>query len=267
MNNEIDNFNNNFNDEISDIAFVLKESCCTATKFNKDKYYRLSVDAIALKNIATNEIIENEHISINKKVKETKEYFKMFKSKSIVRLKVRKEKTSDNLYIRFLLEDIVDSDYKDDDLNIILEKYLEPVYYKDDEFGDFKLDKSINSFQKNIYWLDNDISILFDNIDEETNKRSINIIRKIFADKKYIDKKLKKYAAENMLEDANSWNDDADKPHINEEEFAKLITLESISIQGYEYNITFYFDDGDIFFGHSIIVESDSNFNFTDAYI
>ena len=68
-----------------------------------------------------------------------------------------------------------------------------------------------------------------------------------------------------MLEDANSWNDDADKPHINKEEFKKLITLTSITI--YEDIIIFYFDDGDIFWNHAIVVESDCHFNFTDVHI
>lgn len=203
---------------------------------------------------------------IVKEIEDTEHYFQIFRDKTIVRLKVRKEKNSDGFYIRFLLEDIIDTDYKDNDLNIILEKYLEPVYYKDKELGDFELDKSINSFEKNMSWINNsDISVSFDDIDEEYNKNSIDIIKKIFADKKDIDKRVKEYAAENLLEDANSWNDDADKPNIDKEEFAKLISLTSITI--YEDNITFWFDDGDIFWGHSIVVESDSDFNFEDAHI
>ena len=69
-----------------------------------------------------------------------------------------------------------------------------------------------------------------------------------------------------MLEDANSWNDDDDKPHINKEDFVKLITLTSINII-YEDNITFYFDDGDIFSRHVIAVDSDYDFNFAEPYI
>ena len=265
MSKEIDNFNSNFDDGILDMAFVLKESCLGAGKVNKDKYYTLHIYAMALKNIASNEIIENDNILIQKKVKETKDYFQTLKSKSIARLKVRKEKNTNDLYMRFLLEDIIDTDYKDNDLNIILEKYSEAVYYKDEELGDFELDKSIDMFSKNIAWNDNNISISFENIDEESNKNSIDIIKKIFANKKDIDKKLKEYIAENMLEDANRWNDDADKPHINKEDFAKLITLTSITIC--EDILTFWFDDGDIFWGHSIVVDSDYDFNFTKPYI
>ena len=264
MSKEIENFNSNFDDEIFDIAFVLKKQNLSAGK-SKGKYYTLLVSAIAYKNIITNEIIENENLLIVKEIEDTNHYFQIFRNKTIVRLKVRKEKDSSDLYIRFLLEDVVDNDYKDDDLNIILEKYSRPDYYKDEELGDFEFDKSIDMFSKNIEWNDDNISVLFKNIDKEVNKKSADIIKKIFANKKDVDKKLKDYISENMLEDANSWNDD-DKPHISKEEFIKLITLTSITII-YENNITFYFDDGDIFSGHVIAVDSDYDFNFAEPYI
>ncbi len=265
MSKEIENFNSNFDDEILDIVFVLKKQNLSAGK-SKGKYYTLLVSAIAYKNIITNEIIENENLLIVKEIEDTKHYFQIFRNKTIVRLKVRKEKDSSGLYIRFLLEDIIDTNYKDNDLNIILEEYSKPVYYKDEELGDFELDKSINMFNKNIEWDNNNISISFENIDEEVNKKSVDIIRKIFASKKDIEKKLKDYISENLIEDANSWNDDDDKPNISKEEFVKLITLTSINII-YEDNITFYFDDGDIFSGHVIAVDSDYDFNFAEPYI
>ncbi|MEI0799504.1 DUF2262 domain-containing protein [Brachyspira intermedia] len=265
MSKEIENFNSNFDDEILDIVFVLKKQNLSAGK-SKGKYYTLLVSAIAYKNIITNEIIENENLLIVKEIEDTKHYFQIFRNKTIVRLKVRKEKDSSGLYIRFLLEDIIDTNYKDNDLNIILEEYSKPVYYKDEELGDFELDKSINMFNKNIEWDNNNISISFENIDEEVNKKSVDIIKKIFANKKDIEKKLKDYISENLIEDANSWNDDDDKPNISKEEFVKLITLTSINII-YEDNITFYFDDGDIFSGHVIAVDSDYDFNFAEPYI
>ncbi|MEI0699152.1 DUF2262 domain-containing protein [Brachyspira intermedia] len=264
MSKEIENFNSNFDDEILDIVFVLKKQNLSAGK-SKGKYYTLLVSAIAYKNIITNEIIENENLLIVKEIEDTKHYFQIFRNKTIVRLKVRKEKDSSGLYIRFLLEDIIDTNYKDNDLNIILEEYSKPVYYKDEELGDFELDKSINMFNKNIEWDNNNISISFENIDEEVNKKSVDIIKKIFANKKDIDKKLKEYITENMLEDANNWNDDAEKPHINKEDFSKLIALTSITIC--EDIITFWFDDGDIFSGHVIAVDSDYDFNFAEPYI
>ncbi|TVL71509.1 hypothetical protein A9X77_04385 [Brachyspira hyodysenteriae] len=248
MDKEIEDFNKDFDDEIFEMAFVLKRSCCKYNKIPWDKYYTLFVSAIALKNIAANVIIENTHIIIHKKVKEPEEYLKILKDESIVKLKVRKEKDPDDFYINFLLEDIVDNNYKDDDLNIILEKYSEIIYYKDEELGDFVLNKDINSFKKEMAWINNNILIFFDNIDEEFNKQSVDIIKKIFANKKDIDRRLKECAAESIF-----------KPHnMEREEFIKSISLTSISIY-YENCITFYFDNVDV---PAILVNSDWDFNF-----
>ena len=187
MSKEIENFNSNFDDEIFDIAFVLKKQNLSAGK-SKGKYYTLLVSAIAYKNIITNEIIENENLLIVKEIEDTNHYFQIFRNKTIVRLKVRKEKDSSDLYIRFLLEDVVDNDYKDDDLNIILEKYSRPVYYKDEELGDFEFDKSIDMFSKNIEWNDDNISVLFKNIDKEVNKKVLISSKKYLLIKKMLTK-------------------------------------------------------------------------------
>ena len=97
-------------------------------------------------------------------------------------------------------------------------------------------------------WTDSNISIFFDNIDEEFNKQSVDIIKKIFSNKKDIDSKLKECAAESIF-----------KPHhIDKEEFKKSISLTSISINS-KNCITFDFDDID---GHTIPVNSDWDFNF-----
>ena len=248
MDKEIEDFNKDFDDEIFDIAFILKRSYCKYGKIPWEKYYTLFVSAIALKNIAANVVLENTHIIIHKKVKEPEKYFKILKDESIVRLKVRKEKDTDDFYINFLLEDIVDNDYKDDDLNIILEKYSEMIYYKNEELGDFELNKDINSFKKDMPWTNNNILIFFDNINEEFNKKSIDIIKKIFANKKDIDRKLKECAAESIFKPNN----------IEKEEFIKSISLTSISID-YKNHITFYFKNS---YGHTIPVNSDWDFNF-----
>ena len=64
MDKEIEDFNKNFDNEIFDMAFVLKRSCWKYNKIPWEKYYTLFVSAIALKNINANVIIENTHIII-----------------------------------------------------------------------------------------------------------------------------------------------------------------------------------------------------------
>ncbi|EHZ4884741.1 DUF2262 domain-containing protein [Campylobacter lari] len=263
---EIKEFNSQFEEEILDIAFILKEYAVGAGKVpNKEKYYQISILAIAYKNFVDNTIVENENITIQKKDNDTKYYFNTFKDKTIVRLKVRKHKDFDNaLYKRFLLVELIENNYEDENLKPILDKYVQPVYYKDEVLGTFELDKGLNTFTNNINWLNNKkVEVVFDNDDNIEN--SIQTARKIFEDKKELDKKVKEYIASQLLEEANSYNEDADKDEIDEKQFAKLLTFESIVIRS--KGIDFYVDDGDVFWGHVIIVESDFGFNFSDAYI
>ncbi|MBT0826700.1 DUF2262 domain-containing protein, partial [Campylobacter lari] len=148
-------------------------------------------------------------------------------------------------------------------LKPILDKYVQPVYYKDEVLGIFELDKGLNTFINNINWVDKKkVEVAFNN---DNIENSIQILRKIFEDKKELDKKVKEYIASQLVEEANSYNEDADKKKINEKQFAKLLTFESISIKS--NGIDFYVDDGDVFWGHVIIVESDFDFNFKDVYI
>ncbi|WP_257913131.1 DUF2262 domain-containing protein [Campylobacter lari] len=262
---EIKEFNSQFEDEILDIAFVLKEYAVGAGKVpNKEKHYKVSILAIAYKNFADNTILENENISIEQKSDDTKYYFDTFKNKTIARLKVRKHKDFDSaLYKRFLLVELIENNYKDEDLKPILDEYIKPVYYKDEVLGIFELDKGLNTFINNINWVDKKkVEVTFNN---DNIENSIQILRKIFEDKKELDKKIKEYIASQLLEEANNYNEDADKDEIDEKQFAKFLTFESIAIRS--KGIDFYVDDGDVFWGHVIIVESDFDFNFKDAYI
>ncbi len=159
---EIKEFNSQFEDEILDIAFVLKEYAVGAGKVpNKEKYYKVSILAIAYKNFADNIVVENENISIEQKSDDTKYYFDTFKNKTIVRLKVRKHKDFDSaLYKRFLLVELIENNYKDEVLGI------------------FELDKGLNTFINNINWVERKLKLLL-----------IMIILKILY--KYLEKYLK----------------------------------------------------------------------------
>ena len=67
-------------------------------------------------------------------------------------------------------------------------------------------------------------------------------------------------AADELLELANDWSQDMDEdgetPTITREQFMERMELESIEIGG-DGSFTFWFGDGDLFYGHSIRVSGD----------
>ncbi|WP_309738293.1 DUF2262 domain-containing protein [Chamaesiphon sp. OTE_20_metabat_361] len=75
----------------------------------------------------------------------------------------------------------------------------------------------------------------------------------------------KEYAAEGLLQIKNeTWLDDNDEDPLTLEQFQQRMTLESIDIDS-DGKVSFYHNDGDLFWGHCILVVMDSENNFTDA--
>lgn len=81
-----------------------------------------------------------------------------------------------------------------------------------------------------------------------------------------LDRQLRAYAAGHMLDTANDWLGDADEEPITAEQFADRITLSELAFRN-DGSIEAYYDDGDIFWGHCIIVRMDKNGNIEDAEI
>ena len=78
--------------------------------------------------------------------------------------------------------------------------------------------------------------------------------------------KIRPYAAAHMLDTANDWLGDADEEPITAEQFADRITLSELAFRN-DGSIEAYYDDGDIFWGHCIIVRMDKNGTVKDAEI
>jgi len=59
---------------------------------------------------------------------------------------------------------------------------------------------------------------------------------------------------------------DGEEPPLTPEQFTPRMTLEALGFYA-EGNVTFYYDDGDLFFGHTIQLRMDAASNFIDADI
>lgn len=73
-----------------------------------------------------------------------------------------------------------------------------------------------------------------------------------------LDRQLRAYAADHMLDTANDWLDNAGEEPITADRFADRITLSGLAFRN-DGSIEAYYDDGDIFWGHCIIVRMDKN--------
>ncbi|MGL5062468.1 MAG: DUF2262 domain-containing protein [Microcoleus sp.] len=80
------------------------------------------------------------------------------------------------------------------------------------------------------------------------------------------DENAKKYAARELLELKNqTWLDENEEP-LTMEKFKSCMILESLVISS-EGDVQFYYNDGDLFWGHYILIAMDSSDLFVDADI
>ena len=73
-----------------------------------------------------------------------------------------------------------------------------------------------------------------------------------------LDLQCREYAADHLLEAANGWSVDEDTEPVTKEQFAARMTLTDIS-RSRRGKLQVYYDGGDLFDGHSIIVSVDQN--------
>lgn len=81
--------------------------------------------------------------------------------------------------------------------------------------------------------------------------------------------RIRDYASEKLVELANEWlqdNDEADIDEITKEMFVKLMKFNTISAYP-EGNFEMFFGDGEMFWGHSIVINGNINGEFKSADI
>lgn len=123
--------------------------------------------------------------------------------------------------------------------------------------------KQLNQFEQNIDILNKKVEIGIDSDNETSAKEvGIKIVNWVTENFIYINEqiaeKLIKLKNENWLEEGED--------EITQEAFVKQINLDSIQVYP-DKEFELYYSDGDIFWGHSIVVDIDDQFIIQDINI
>ncbi len=184
-----------------------------------------------------------------------------FKTGTIYRLIVRelKDKTIPEGYLpsianRLMVVKVLDENINNSELLEILADYRKPILLNDNELGVFELNKDLRWFEGKANWLNNTITIYLEvSVDnQKTWTKALNYLRKYWSQQNQFDLELKQYAAEQLIELANDWQEEtSNKITINE--FIKRISLSTLSVSS-GGKFKFDFLDDNIFLGHTIRV-------------
>ena len=185
-----------------------------------------------------------------------------FEDETIYKLRVREklpeEVPNGALPIKnhFLVVEVLEKNVACPELEEILAEYRKPIILQDDVLGELTYDKQIKGFEGNIAWLGGKvhISLYVDKDNKSGITKAKKALKILVSEQKKWDVDLRSFAAKKLTKLACEWAEsDEEAAEITEESFAKRISLNLIWMTS-GGSFTAYFDDDDLFFGHSITV-------------
>ena len=145
----------------------------------------------------------------------------------------------------------------DPEMKAILEEQKKPVSTWVPDLGTFVLNRSVNWFEAEITWLDRPARLDIDR--EEDWDACVERAKALVAGQKDWDQRVRAFAADQLLDQANDWeqdsagNEDREPEEITREQFMERMELDAIQISA-DGHFEFWFNDGEMFWGHSIHV-------------
>lgn len=199
-------------------------------------------------------------------------YIHKFKDYGIYKILVRKMKPGilnplgESFRNRYYVVKILGKKIKEPQLEKIRTEYLKPVFIKN-SLGEFKLDRRYDWFEGEIDWLGNmECVSLKKDEDADAAESALKTLHMLMSDASGWDSKFRQYAAEELTELANDWQEAEGITDITKEEFAERIGSPSLSIDN-RGDFEAVYNDDDMFAGHWIVVCGTADGMLTDASI
>ena len=270
----------NYDTQLKEVV-VLTRSSATAAKAHDDKFWSATVRCLGYIDAATGELVETPtYLRWDLTESDAKHSAKKhnLKGESIYRLLVRssvEQKThwgaeipaGRSLYVVKVLK----RDCKDERLAKLLEKYKKPrtLTLSNGTMLDFCRD--YDWYSGYIDWLGGECGILIHADDEDfaNADEAVKFMERLIADKEQWDKKAREFAAKELTDLANDWQEqsgeESQRP-ITRADFARRIGCPSVSVWN-DGTIEFSYDDDGMFWGHIIVVNGSVDEGFSDANI
>ncbi|WP_207653809.1 DUF7021 domain-containing protein [Tepidibacter mesophilus] len=155
---EKNRFENRFTEDVIEVAVVTGASGVSSGKVGGDVLWNSSIDIIACKDVNGDKPVVEDEVSLEWLVddEELRKTRGILTKNSIVRLSIRRGKRS------MMLLEVLDVEYKDQELEAILEESMKPIYYNDEILGEFEMNKSVKVFGKDVSWGGEDGDLCFD---------------------------------------------------------------------------------------------------------
>lgn len=157
----------------------------------------------------------------------------------------------------------------DVELDSALEQIQRPLIYDDPRFGRFTLDRRVDWFEAEVSWNSAPVRLAISCDSSRDSAPGLAVANALWNDAAEWARRVSEFAIEQLLPLKNDcWLDEdgEDEQELDDAAFLARMSLQSITIYG-DGALEFWHDDGDLFFGHSILVSGTLSGGLTDANI
>lgn len=153
-----------------------------------------------------------------------------------------------------LLVEIVGPAASDAELNAYAQQLQHPVTFNDTVCGTFTLDRTVNWFTSESVWNGRAVKLSL-SLDAAAGEPAgaLKTAHGLFRDQAEWDRRIRTFAVADLLPVKNeSWLE-TDESELSEDQFLRLMTIEAITTYP-DGKFEFWYQDGDLFWGHAIKV-------------
>lgn len=165
-----------------------------------------------------------------------------------------------------LLDSVIGPDTSDQELNDRAKQLRKPVTYKDTILGTFTLDRVVNWFTAETVWDGNPISLNLEAKEPADIEKALTTAHSLWQAHQQWDQRVRDYAVRELLALKNeNWLEEGEL-ELTADQFKARMKLEAISVDP-SGSFEFWHNDGDLFWGHSILIRGNLSEGPSDAGI
>ncbi|MFC4158884.1 DUF2262 domain-containing protein [Chitinimonas lacunae] len=196
---------------------------------------------------------------------ELRQFQQALKPESLIRLTVKLAEENPFGTPQALLLSL-DGEAHDAALQSVLDEYVKPCTLDDPDFGTLILDRRLDWFETQADWRGQAVKLRIGVEDLSETAAAIATARTLWRDMATWSERIRQFAVESLLPLKNdSWLDD-DEDEVTAAEFLQKMALIAITVYP-DQHFEFWHRDGDLFWGHAILVSGSIEEGPTEADI
>lgn len=147
-----------------------------------------------------------------------------------------------------LLDENIDTDLA---LSQRATELLKPKTYEHERFGTFTLDRRVDKYEATTTWMDRTIELCLSATEEPDIQAVLQVAVEMWDKQTTWNQRISQFVVQDLLNIKNeSWLEKGES-ELTPDEFISRMSLESIEVRP-DKKFWFWYDDGDLFWGHAI---------------